>query len=424
MARLFSGLFAGRESLITHGTALAAVSDNVSNSNTTGFKDQRVEFSDMLAESQGGLYGGGDSIGNGVRAVDTITNHSKQGALNVTDRELDFAIEGAGFFVVNDGTTDFYTRAGNFQSNSSGNIVTGKGETLMGFTAESPDTLVALNTDGVTSAATATAAVTITGNLDSGSAAGATAPAAAPATFELLSNSSQFSTSLRAIDSLGEAHDVVVHFFHTGAESDLTWTAQAYTDAEETGGVAGTPVLLGETAITFTENGIQAEGAETTLTANATWGNGAAASTIAYDLSSFTGFSTPSSVNSVVSDGVVPGNVTGFSLGSNGILQATLDSGETTDIGTVALAKFVSNDGLQKVGGGRFIQTDSAGDITVAAAGSDGLGSATNGALEASTVDLTKEFVDIVRYQRGYQAGSSVVSTLGDIIRDTIGLAR
>ena len=112
--RLFSSLFAGRESLITHGNALAAVSDNIANQNTPGFKEQRVEFADLLAEGQGGLFSEPNRTTNGVKATDSVTLHNEQGSLDFTGRELDFAIQGRGFFVVGDGADNSYTRAGNF----------------------------------------------------------------------------------------------------------------------------------------------------------------------------------------------------------------------------------------------------------------------------------------------------------------------
>lgn len=254
---------------------------------------------------------------NGVTVQDSVTLHDKQGALNITERELDFAIQGRGHFVVSNGTDTFYTRAGNFQTDPDGQIVTGSGETLMGFTAASGDQLVALNTDGITADPAATTTTSFTGNLSTGAPI-IEAPAD-PATFTELNDVSQFSTTARAIDSLGETHDITYHFFHTEA---LQYTVQAYVDGAVVGGEAGTPTMLSEGVMNFDVNGTQGEGAENIASVPAAWANGVAAGSIAVDLSNFTGFATTSSVRSISSDGVVPGEVTGVVLSEDGKLNA------------------------------------------------------------------------------------------------------
>jgi len=421
--RLFTGLYAGRESLITNGAALATTSDNIANSNTVGFKESRIEFANLLAEGQGGLYNPDTAAGNGPMIAGSKVAHSSQGAIDPTARQLDFAIQGQGYFILNDASSSaYYTRAGNFSSDADGNIISNNGENLMGFTEASPDTLVALNTSDISGQASATSTISITGNLNASDEIQGD-PDTAPATFAALSAASDFSTSVEVVDSLGEKRDVIVHFFHTGIDAGgQTWVAQAYVDAAEVGGVEGTPQFLNQVQMAMTTDGVQAEGAETLLEVTPAWGNGAAAGAFSFDLSNFSAFSTQSSVSAVSVDGTVPGNVTGFSLGADGTVGATLDSGETAVIGTLALAKFVNPDGLEKVGSNRFAQGADTGELTVAAAGSDGLGETRNGALESSSVDLSKEFVNVVRYQRGYQAGSKVITTMDEIINQTLNL--
>lgn len=416
--RLFSTLFAGRESLMSHGTALAAVSDNLANQNTPGFKENRVEFADLLSDGQGGLYSDPNRTTNGVTVQDSVTLHDKQGALNFTERELDFAIQGRGHFVVSNGTDTFYTRAGNFQTDPNGQIVTTSGETLMGFTAESGDQLVALNTKGITAEPAATTTTSFTGNLST------SAPVIAapnnPASFTELNDTSQFSTTARAIDSLGETHDITYHFFHTDT---LQYTVQAYVDGSVVGGEAGTPTLLGQGVLNFGIDGTQGEGTENILALTPAWANGAAAGNIAVDFSNFTGFATQSSVRSIVSDGVVPGEVTGVVLSEDGKLNASLDNGDFVEIGTVAIADFVNLNGLEKKGNNLYRLSGNEGDITVGQAGTGTLGTTKSGALESSTVDIASQFVDVIRYQRGYQAGSQIISKMDEIINTTLNLA-
>jgi flagellar hook protein FlgE len=415
--RLESGLYASRESLITHGTAMSNLADNLANLNTPGFKTSRVEFSDILAQSQGSLYSPPSVTGSGVQASSVAVNHSQQGSLNLTGRELDFAIEGRGYFITNDGTNTVYTRGGAFGTDNAGNIVSAKGGSLMGFTEASPATLVPLNIGDVAGQAQATSEIALRGNLNTGLPV--VEPIANPASFKELGDSSQFNTSITAIDSLGASHDIVLHFFHTDT---LTWTVNAYVNGLETGGEDGVPVQVGTSQIAITDTGVQAEGAAP-LAITANWANGAAGSTIAGDLSGFTGFASASNVSSIVSNGVTAGIVEGFELLSNGDLVARLSSGSTTLIGSVVVANFNNPNGLIRVGNSGYVETPESGEASIGIAGSEGRGVTRSGALENSTADTASEFIDMVRFQRGYQAGSQVITTLSDMMRDTIQLA-
>src|SRR5689334_18599800 len=109
-----TGLFTGREALISEGGAIANVADNLANLNTTAFKSGRSEFANLLAASEGSLYGSELDPGNGAQINAVTTRFDKQGTFDFTDRALDAAIDGKGFFVASDGTDNFYTRAGNF----------------------------------------------------------------------------------------------------------------------------------------------------------------------------------------------------------------------------------------------------------------------------------------------------------------------
>lgn len=415
--RLFSGLHIGAESLYSHSTALNAVADNLANSNTPGYKSERPEFSDLLADSIGSLYSSPVSTGNGAKVEDTSIIYS-QGAIDFTGRELDIAINGNGFFVVNNGENDFYTRSGNFTTDPDGNLITLQGDSVMGFTALSPDTLVPINVQDVTSTAAPTTTTALTGNLDTRVPPGVAA--ANPQTFIELAETSDFNTAIRVIDSLGQAHDVALHFFHT---ANNTWDVQAYVDGAEVGGVAGTPSALGTATLTFDANGAQDAANPTLLNVTPAWGNGAAAGAIGIDLSGFTGFASSSSVNSVSSDGTIPGSVIGVEIDEQGIVRAKLDNGEVVDVGTLALATFNSKDGLERVGETKFMASDASGEAILGAPGSSGLGALRGGALESSNVDASREFIDMIKYQRGYQAGSQIISTVNEILNTTIQLA-
>ena len=417
---LFPGLDAGRGSLMAHGTAIGAVSDNLSNANTPGYKSERADFSDIFAQSQGSLFGSPTPVGGGTSIGSISVSHDKQGSVESTARELDFSVQGTGMFVLSNGTQQFYSRNGTFFTDTSGNLVNGDGLTVMGFTATSPTTPVALNVGNVAAAPVATDTVNISANLDASSPQ-PTPAVAAPASFTELSAASNFSSIVRVYDSLGKPHEISLHYFHTGAS---TWDVQAFVDGSETGGPAGTPVNVGTGTITFDANGAVPTGTTVTATINAPWSNGAAASAVTVDLSKFTGYASPSAVTTQSSNGHGTGDVQGYELQDDGSLMASLSNGTSVEVGTVALADFINPDGLTRAGDTLFMDTDgSAGKVIIGSPNAAGLGTTSNFSLESSNVDTANEFVGLIQYQRGYQAGSKVITTIDDLISSTLQLA-
>ncbi len=419
--RLESSMYAGRESLMTHGTALNSVSDNLANSNTVGYKDNRLEFADLLAGSTGNLYGGPLETGNGVKGVEVRINHEAQGTIDNTGRELDTAINGRGWFVLGDknNIATAYSRAGNFSTDADGNLIAATGERILGYTAASPETLTNINIKNVASTTTATSEIIINGNLDPASALVANLP---PATnFSSLGEAASFVTSSRSVDSLGEDRDVTMYFYRTG---QLTWTVQAYADGKDiAGGTPGTPSLLGTSQLTIGADGQPLAGAAP-LNITPAWADGAAAGAISIDLTKFTGFARGSSVTSTTQNGLKGGPVTGVSFNNEGEVIANLLSGETTIIGSLALAKFASPDGLERVGNNNFRSDDgNSGAATIGRANTEGLGTIQGQSLESSTVDTAKEFIQLIQYQQGYRAGSQVIQMANELISSTIKIA-
>src|SRR5690606_36445474 len=117
------------------------------------------------------------------------------------------------------------------------------------------------------------------------------------------------------------------------------------------------------------------------------------------------------------------GNVRGVGIAKDGEVQAFLDNGTVVTIGTLALANFSNEYGLNRRGNNLYRATNDVGEIEVGLAGTGGRGDILGSSLEASTVDLAKEFIDVIRFQRGYQAGSQVITTINDILTSTINIA-
>jgi len=209
-----------------------------------------------------------------------------------------------------------------------------------------------------------------------------------------------------------------MYMFHTG---NGTWEARAYVDGAEVGQTEGTPVQVGSGTITFDAQGHVSSGGNMQITAN--WAVGGNTSTTV-DMSKFTGYALGSAFTSITSDGVVAGTAVGFSFGSDGSLVALLSNGNTTSLGTLALASFRNPNGLERVGDNRFAIGMTSGEAIISTPTQNGLGNIAANSLENSNVDLATQFIDMVRIQRGYQAGSQVITTISDVIATTIQIAR
>jgi flagellar hook protein FlgE len=126
-----NALLIGVSGLESHQKMLDVIGNNLANLNSTAYKAQRVEFSDLLYENLSaatsgspGVLGGinPSQIGSGTQIAQVSSNFT-QGNLEATGQQLDFAIDGAGFFVMSDGGIPKYTRAGSFGVDPSGILV-------------------------------------------------------------------------------------------------------------------------------------------------------------------------------------------------------------------------------------------------------------------------------------------------------------
>jgi len=195
--------------LSANETAIDVVGNNLANLNTPGFKASTVSFYDLVTQSLGaGL--GATQVGFGVGTPVTLAQFS-QGAIQSTGGPLDAAIQGDGFFVVQDASGQtLYTRGGNFQVDSNGNLTTATGELVQGWTQAGG----ALNTNAPTGNITvpvgsleapqATSTMSLSLNLD--------------ATQTTPGTPNTFSTSIQVYDSLGNAHVVTATFTQTSTQ--------------------------------------------------------------------------------------------------------------------------------------------------------------------------------------------------------------
>jgi flagellar hook protein FlgE len=394
-AQALSGLNAASEQLDNIG-------NNIANSSTIGFKDVSTDFSDVYASTLQGSTAN-NQVGIGVE-VAAVTPEFTQGNITTTGNPLDLAINGAGFFQVQNNGVTTYTRDGEFQLNNSGNIVNAGGQALLGYPADaagtisySPPVPLTLSQAPVAPSATTTASVSL--NLNSTDSTIATPFSIAnPDTY----NSS---TSMTVYDSLGNSHALTLYFTKTAAD---TWSVHASTDGAVLNN--GNPV---ET-LTFNSAGALTTGVDATTSLSIPDTTGAATPiTVALTLpyASTTQYGSAFAVSSNTQNGYATGQLSGFSIGDDGIISGQYTNGQTVALGQIALANFTNPQGLIALGGNQFSQSQGSGAPIVGAPGAGSLGSVQSGALESSTVNITTELVNMITAQRAYQANAETIKT-------------
>jgi len=424
-------LYTGVSGLNAHGKALGVVGDNIANINTTGYKAERAVFADLLGRSMTAV----DLPGSGVQ-MSGITRTFSQGTLISTDSPTDLAINGKGFFIVkgNVGGVDgnFFTRAGEFAMNKDGNLVDPSGNVMQGYRVNSAgdidNQLTDLSVSNSVLPPSATTAIDVSANLDATAAA-----LTAPFDEDNAGSTSNFSTAVTVYDSLGNSHRVDVYFRKETAPPDNTWTWHGVVDGGEIGGTAGDPTEVASGTLSFTSDG--ALNSDTVDSAwSATFG-GASAQVIDFDfgesisdggtgISGSTQYASSSAIRNQDQDGYSTGELAGVGVLNNGDVMAIYSNGEQRMVGQVAIATFEAEGELARAGGRLWAETDLSGAARIGTATAGASGSITSSALEMSTVDLAEEFVNLIAYQRGFQANSRTVTTADQLYQEAVNLKR
>ncbi len=395
--------FTALSGLTADTTALDVVGNNLANMNTQGFKSSDVTFEDAMNQATASLQ-----IGSGVATTNTNTNFT-QGNIESTGQPLDLAIQGNGFFVVQDPSTNQteYTRDGSFQLNAQGQLVTATGDLVQGWMA----TNGAVNPSGATTGITvplltplppaATQNMSITANLDASAAVGDT-----------------FTAPVQVYDSLGNAITLSIQFTNTGPGA---WNYSVNMPSSDLTGATGTTTALTTGSITFGSNGqlaTPAAGAPVAITNADPLADGAATLNINWNLydsnnnPDLTGYAQASAVSGTTQDGSAAATVTDVSMQNGGILTATYSNGTQQTLAQVALASVSNPSSLIATNNNNYLLGPQTMTPTVGAAATGGRGNLVGESLEESNVDMATEFTNLIVYQNGYEANSKVLSTI------------
>ncbi len=416
---LFGMMRTGVSGMAAQSNALSTVSDNISNSATTGYKRASAEFSSLLETNSTSDYTSG-GVNTNIRYG--VTN---QGVIQGTTSTTDLAINGNGFFVVNNGSgTPFLTRAGSFVPDASGNLVNASGFFLMGYSlinggstgvANGLTGLQKVNIVQTALQATASTAGTFSANLPAGATpvvVGANLPSAnnASATFTE-------KTSMVTYDNLGNATTLDIYFTNTGPN---TWEVAAFNkaDAAAGGGFPYANPALATQNLTFdATTGSLAAGGPTSITVPIPNGQN-----FALDLSKMTQLGTGYTAISANANGNAPSPLDHVDIGKDGTLSYVYQDGARIAAYKVPLATVTSPNNLTPESGNVYSPSVDSGQVNVGTPSQGGLGAIDSSSLEQSTVDLATELTTMIEAQREYTANSKVFQTGADLMEVVVNL--
>lgn len=393
---------------------LDVIGNNVANTSTVGFKAAQAQFADVYASALTG--GGGSQVGIGTKLA-SIAQQFTQGNVTATNNPLDVAINGNGFFQVDNNGALAYTRNGQFQIDRDEYLVNSQGYRVQGYPVVggvpggSPGD-IQLATTILAPSATTSAAISL--NLDS------RASSLASSGFNFADATTYTSsTSISLYDSLGNAHIYSLYFLKTGSNAWNSYgtltTSSGSTVNLSTGGPLSSMTFSSAGAIT---GGSSATQAITT----AQLGTGAAALSTGIAFTGSTQFGSGFGVNTLTQDGFASGRLTGFSVGADGIVKARYSNGQSVDKAQIVLGTFANPQGLQPLGNNLFGETNDSNQAVIGSPGSGKLGLLQASAVEESNVDLTAELVSMITAQRSYQSNAQTIKTQDQILQTLVNL--
>ncbi len=445
---MMSSLYTGVSSLSSNQTKIDVISNNIANASTIGYKYQTVSFQDMMYQTINAATAPTDNVGGidpkqvglGV-TVASMSTINTMGSLQYTGNPTDMAISGEGYFVVQNPNGEYnFTRAGNFGIDSYGNLVTAEGYQVCGWqdteiqsdgsyvfsTSTEPVPINIYNIDGGSSSTVSPSVTTeavLTGNLNAANESQGVAMDDI-GTGEL---SADYIMPMTVHDSLGASYQVNTEFYECYSEVNASGeieTSYYYKTVDEDGNELNSGYMKFDSEGQLITDDT-AFPVETTVTLDPGATTGAAEFTFSMDFSGLTMYGAESNVQPSYVDGNAAGSLLDFSIDANGVVMGTYSNGEQHPLGILSLANFDNPAGLQKTGSNLYSATPNSGDFTTGSpAGTGGTGQLSVGTLEMSNVDLSREYSELIVAQRGYQASSSIISTVDELLQELINLKR
>ncbi|MDR2838567.1 MAG: flagellar hook protein FlgE [Azonexus sp.] len=425
--------------LYVSSNAIDATSNNIANASTVGYKNQAAHFGDMFAASLNGS--GASQIGIGANLI-AVAQQFTQGNITTTNNPLDIAINGGGFFRMSNDGSITYTRNGQFHLDKEGFIVDDQGRNLTGYQTVNgivtrivaplhvdSSFLSPMATGSNPSASYNGAQVNI--NLDSRSTVPTSTWLDGNAPGDLASytpdpTTYSYTTSMDIYDTLGNPHNMAYYFVKTAnpGEWDVYVSVDGTTNQNVTPGggpaatltfdtmgrlVSGSPMNL-----SIDMNSVMASQGQTN--------NASSPLNFPVNFSGTSQYGSSFAVNSLTQDGYSPGSLTGLGVTADGIVQGRYSNGQTISLGQIILSDFANPNGLKAIGNNQWVETSESGPPLLDVAGINGRGALQAMAVEESNTDLTQELVNLITFQRNYQANAQSIKTQDAIMQTIVNL--
>lgn len=389
---MFGAIYIGLSGLNAYSRGLQQISNNVANMNSLGFKASQVSFYDLVGlNGRGGLSYSGSSDGGGTGVgLGAARRDFSSGELRLTDRDLDLAINGSGFLVLLQGSQTFYTRTGSFEVDADGFIVL-SGTDYRLATIDDSGRTVSLSIDTKrTNPPTPTTKIEFSDNLS------AETPAYSVG-------------DVRVFDSKGGEHVWQISFSHATDAPAGEWTVKVTDD--KLGEIDSKTLRFNQGIVDPTTDQLLFEDTDAGLAVTLDFSR---------NVTSFSSGSV-SSLGASSVDGYGVGAITALSVNADGALEITYSNDQKSQLGFVAVADFRDPQLLEDRGGGLLVQETDAGR-ELSKTGDPRVGRVLSRRLEASNVDLTQQFGDLILVQRGFQASSQIISVSNDMIQQLFGI--
>ena len=431
---LSSSLNAGVQGLAVNSTKLSAISDNISNSETYGYKRVSTDFSNMVVEQSNGAYTAGGVTVATFREVDA------QGSLLSTSNATDISISGRGMLPVTTvegvGAASaplLLTSTGSFTADEDGNLQTTNGLYLLGWPADVNGNIIPASRDSAADLEVVNvnnnqfiASPTTQINLGLNLPASSTVAGASGASFDL---------PIEYFDTLGRSQTMTITYTPQvpASGSSNTWTADVYDSASAT---PATPIATFDVVF---DASVSTGGSIQSVTAGAGAAYDPATGLVTVNTASqpidmkigkpgaggpLTQLSSAFSPISVTKDGAPVGNLSGVEITDEGMIEAVYDNGFRRTIYQVPVADVPNMNGLTALSNQTFAVSATSGDVYFWDAGAGPVGTTVGYALAESTTDIAQELTDLIQTQRAYSSNAKIIQTVDEMLQETTNLKR
>ncbi|RHW18478.1 flagellar hook protein FlgE [Sphingomonas gilva] len=416
---------------------LSVISNNVANVGTIGFKKSRTEFGDIISASP---LQSGSVAGQGAR-LKGIVQQFGQGGFQASERALDLAISGQGFFVTRNDLTGgavSFTRAGSFGVDQNRYVTDGRGAYLQVLPVDSQGIVTAtglaatrnLQVPLTSGTAKATGNVSLATTLPTSAdlpAARAVYQNGTPYAFDRLDpNSYNYSTATSVFDVSGNEIPATVYYTRTklpdAADPTTTWEARLFVGGQEVSSNPAQAAPAAPLTLTFDATGAMTSPVGGVQYATSQASSGAAPLALTIDYSGTAQAAAPFTLKAFEQDGYAAGQLDNVSVSNDGIVSATFSNGDTIPLGKLALANFANPGGLRQLGDAAWSLTGRSGEAIVGEAAKGGFGVIQSGALEQANVDITEELVALISAQRNFQANAKAIETANALTQTIVNL--